>query len=42
MTIPRLPAAFRGTTIAFVSDIHLGPYLTEEYVRTVVRTAGAR
>ncbi len=38
VTVPRLPASFRGTTVAFLSDIHYGPYLTPEYLADVVRT----
>ena len=38
VTVPRLPAAFRGLRVAFVTDIHLGPFLTEQYVAGVVRT----
>jgi predicted MPP superfamily phosphohydrolase len=39
LTLPRLPGEFRGLTVAFLTDIHLGPFLTEEYVASVVRTA---
>src|SRR4051812_9794233 len=37
--LPNLPVAFRGLTVAFLTDIHLGPYVSEGYVATVVRTA---
>lgn len=36
--IPRLPSAFAGTTVAFLTDIHLGPYLSADFVTSVVRT----
>jgi len=38
IAVPRLPKAFDGLRVAFVTDIHLGPFLTEDYVRSVVRT----
>ncbi|OWK36243.1 metallophosphoesterase [Fimbriiglobus ruber] len=38
ISIPRLPAAFRGLTVAFLTDIHHGPYISKEYVSGVVRT----
>lgn len=34
--IPNLPEAFKGTTIAFTSDIHSGPYMSAEGLREVV------
>lgn len=39
LTIPleRLPAAFDGLTVAQLSDLHLGPYVTEEHIQTAVR-----
>jgi uncharacterized protein len=36
--VPRLPAAFRGTRVAFLTDIHHGPYVDLGYVESVVRT----
>lgn len=36
--VPRLPAAFDGTTVAFLTDIHVGPFLSADFVATVVRT----
>ncbi len=36
--LPRLPQAFDGTTIAFLSDIHHGPFTPLDYVTAVVRT----
>ncbi len=38
LSIPRLPAAFQGTTVAFLTDIHHGPYVSLDYVTAVVRT----
>jgi predicted MPP superfamily phosphohydrolase len=38
LALPRLPAGFRGTTVAFLTDIHHGPYVDQEYVASVVRT----
>src|SRR5947208_2080417 len=38
LALPRLPAAFDGTKIAFLADIHHGPFTTIEYVVSVVRT----
>src|SRR5579883_1528014 len=37
--LPRLPQAFSGTTIAFLTDIHHGPYVDIQYVASIVRTA---
>jgi len=39
--LPRLPKAFDGLRVAFLTDIHLGPFITEDYVRSVVRTTMA-
>src|SRR3954468_6381572 len=39
LPLPRLPHAFDGTTIAFLTDIHHGPFTSIEYVTSVVRTA---
>jgi len=41
IAVPRLPAAFRGTTVAFVTDIHHGPFVSEAAVAAVVRTTMA-
>ena len=38
VAVPRLPAAFRGTRVAFLTDIHHGPYTDLGYVSSVVRT----
>jgi predicted MPP superfamily phosphohydrolase len=36
ISLPRLPAAFRGTTLAHVSDVHHGPFVPLAYVRHIV------
>jgi uncharacterized protein len=38
LPLPRLPSSFDGTTIAFLTDIHHGPFSTLDYVASVVRT----
>jgi predicted MPP superfamily phosphohydrolase len=38
LALPRLPEAFDGTTIAFLTDIHHGPFTSIDYVASVVRT----
>lgn len=38
ITLPRLPAVFDGTTVAFLTDIHLGPYLSPDTLAAIVRT----
>jgi predicted MPP superfamily phosphohydrolase len=35
--LPRLPGAFDGLTIAHLSDLHLGPYVTAEHLLTAAR-----
>jgi len=37
VTLPNLPAAWRGKKIVFVSDIHLGPVRAERFAAKVVR-----
>ena len=39
LPLPRLPLAFQGTRIAFLTDIHHGPYTDISYVQSIVRTA---
>ncbi|WP_435008786.1 metallophosphoesterase [Tundrisphaera lichenicola] len=34
--LPNLPPAFEGTTIAFLSDVHHGPFVPRAYVREIV------
>ena len=41
ISVPRLPQAFRGFTIAFLTDIHFGPFVSREYVASLVRTTAA-
>jgi predicted MPP superfamily phosphohydrolase len=36
--VPRLPAAFDGLRVAFLTDIHHGPFVGLDYVTSVVRT----
>jgi predicted MPP superfamily phosphohydrolase len=38
LPLPRLPKSFVGTTIAFLTDLHHGPFTTLDYVASVVRT----
>jgi uncharacterized protein len=38
LPLPRLPRAFDGMTVAFLTDIHHGPFTSIEYVTSVVRT----
>jgi predicted MPP superfamily phosphohydrolase len=39
LPLARLPKSFEGTTIAFLTDFHHGPFTTLDYVLSVVRTA---
>jgi predicted MPP superfamily phosphohydrolase len=39
LPLPRLPRGFDGTTVAFLTDIHHGPYVSLDYVTSIVRTA---
>ena len=41
LAVKNLPARFRGLTIAFLTDIHHGPYCSLDYVAGVVRTAAS-
>lgn len=36
--LPNLPAAFEGAKVAFLTDIHHGPFTSLDYVHSVVRT----
>jgi uncharacterized protein len=36
VTLPNLPPAFRGTTLALVSDVHHGPFVPLAYIQHVV------
>jgi len=39
--LPRLPAAFEGFRIAQLSDIHIGPFMTQEQIRKYVAIANS-
>src|SRR5947209_7142330 len=41
VTLANLPAPFEGTTLAFLSDVHHGPYVPRSYVRDVVAMTNA-
>ena len=41
LSLPRLPRAFDGLRIAFLTDIHHGPYIRLDYVASIVRTTDA-
>lgn len=41
MALPRLPGVFDGMTIAQISDLHLGPYVTEEHIMKSVQMTNA-
>jgi uncharacterized protein len=36
VTLPNLPRPFEGTTVAFLSDVHHGPFVPRAYVRSIV------
>lgn len=38
LRLPRLPVSLHGLTVAFITDIHHGPYTDLEYVAGIVRT----
>ena len=38
VVVPRLPAAFDGLRVAFLADIHHGPYVDLDHVAAIVRT----
>jgi uncharacterized protein len=38
ITLPHLPAAFHGLRVAFLTDLHHGPFVGLDYVASVVRT----
>ena len=40
-TFKRLPAIFDGTTVAQISDLHIGPIVKREYVQSVVSKTNA-
>ena len=41
ISLPRLPGAFDGVTIAHLSDLHLGPYVTEQHLLNAVQMTNA-
>lgn len=41
LALPRLPGAFDGLTIAHLSDLHLGPYVSEEHLLRAVQMTNA-
>lgn len=41
LTVPNLPAAFRGKRVAFLADLHHGPYVPLSYVRHAVDMTNA-
>jgi predicted MPP superfamily phosphohydrolase len=41
LTIPNLPEPFKGKTVAFLADLHHGPYVPLSYVRHAVDMANA-
>ena len=38
LPVPNLPDAFDGLRVAFLTDIHHGPYISLDYVTSLVRT----
>lgn len=36
LPLTRLPEAFNGLKIAFLADLHLGPFISQEYLRSVI------
>jgi predicted MPP superfamily phosphohydrolase len=36
ITLPNLPSAFRGTTLALLADVHHGPFVPLAYIRQVI------
>jgi len=41
ITLPNLPPMFRGMTLAFISDVHHGPFVPLAYVREIVEIANS-
>lgn len=41
ITLPNLPPMFRGMTLAFISDVHHGPFVPLAYVRDIVEIANS-
>jgi uncharacterized protein len=38
LRIPRLPQGFQGKRIAFLTDLHHGPFISEDFIAGIVRT----
>src|SRR5262245_10222522 len=38
LPLPHLPKAFNGTKVAFLTDIHHGPFTSLDYITAIVRT----
>lgn len=41
VAVPRLPESFSGLKIAFLADIHVGPFLSTRYLRQVINRVNA-
>jgi predicted MPP superfamily phosphohydrolase len=41
VALPNLPKAFEGKTVAFLSDIHHGPFVSRGYIRSIVAMTNA-
>jgi uncharacterized protein len=41
ITLPNLPPAFRGMTLALISDVHHGPFVPLAYVKDIVEIANS-
>jgi predicted MPP superfamily phosphohydrolase len=41
ITLPNLPKSFEGTTIAYISDVHHGPFVPRSYIRSIVEMTNA-
>ncbi|MDG3007658.1 metallophosphoesterase [Paludisphaera mucosa] len=41
LALPNLPASFRGLSVAYLSDLHHGPYVGLDYIRHVVDWSNA-
>ncbi len=41
LSVPNLPGVFKGRTIAFLADMHHGPWVPIEYIRHAVEMANA-
>ena len=41
VTLPNLPRPFEGTTVAYISDVHHGPFVPRSYIRSIVEMTNA-